>query len=277
MSMASVKPLSGTTVLITRPGEYAGYLDEKILELGGHSIVLPTLEVKHQTEGLDENSFTTHDLAIFTSRNAVAAVAEFIDRSKIPWPESLRCAAVGTKTAESVRTAFGVQNVIAPNERFGAEALMTLQTMQNLDGQRVIFFDGGGKRSALLVHMLRTKGCVVVTHAIVYERVRPQCSTDSLAQVLQDGGVDYAVVTSVAGTLNLVDMLEPKDVNALKSATMVAYSQRIAKELAVQGFEQIVVCQSASDDAAIEAILVNKARSHHQTGHGKVHEMVDMS
>ncbi len=253
--MAGSPTLSGQAVLITRPGQYADYLSMKITELGGQSIIFPTLEVRHRTEGLHEKTFSQHDVAVFISRNAVAAVAEFFDQSTETWPQSLQCAAVGSKTADAIRAAFGIQDVIAPSNDQGVQALMALDYMRNLTDRRVIFFDGGGARSALFIHELQGKGCAMVTHAIVYERLIPKRSADSLAHILKHQGIDYVILTSVAGASNLISLLNPECVKILKSAWMVVYSERIARQLADQEFERIAIARTASDDAAIEAIL----------------------
>ncbi len=258
--------LDGATVLITRPEAYSSYLSEEIKRLGGIPVIFPTLDVEYCTQGLDEESFNGHDLAVFTSRNAVAAVAEYLKREGMNWPKSLRCAAVGNKTADAVRGAFGVGEVIAPTKDFGGTALMTLESMQNLSGQRVIFFDGGGPRSVLLVGMLEDKDCMAVTHAVVYGRVQPPSDPSVLQSVLGESGVDFVVFTSVASSANLLEMLDTELVNKLKRAVVIVYSKRIQQELEKWGFEQIVVSEIPSDDAVLEAIIKTQRDSVKRTG-----------
>lgn len=275
--MIGSQTLSGKTVLITRPGQYARYLSDKITELGGQSIIFPTVEVRLCMEGLDEAVFTRHDVAVFISRNAVAAVAEFFDQSGQIWPQSLQCAAVGNKTAHALRKTFGMQDVIAPSDNQGIQALMALDFMQNLTGRRVIFFDGGGARSVLLIRQLQAQRCAVVTHAIVYERLTPQRSPDSLAQILKHKGVDYVILTSVAGATNLLGLLNQECVKILKSIWMVVYSKRIAGYLASQCFKRIAISREASDDAAIEAIIAMQSHeSPQQPGFDNEVEIVTM-
>ena len=45
MQVASLKPLSGLTILVTRPIEQAQNLSEKLRELGATTIELPTIEI----------------------------------------------------------------------------------------------------------------------------------------------------------------------------------------------------------------------------------------
>jgi len=254
--MTGSHELAGQSVLITRPLQHAKYLRDKVAQLGGRPIVFPTLSICHQTQGLDQNSLTNHELAIFISRNSVAAVAEYFEQSSFSWPQSLKCAAVGDKTAQAIHLAFGVDEVVTPTEGYGIEALMCHPRMQHVTEQRIIFFDGGGERSVLLLGLLQNRGCGVVTHAIVYTRVNPNTDANPLISTLQRDGLDYAIFSSVTGAVNLLDLLDTESVRMVQSACMIVYSERIANQLACLGFKQIVIAPSASDYGSIEAILM---------------------
>lgn len=253
--MSSNDTLSGANVLLTRPDGYSDYLSDNVRRLGGFPITLPTIEIRYTTGGLDFDSFLNNDIAVFTSRNAVSVVADFIKQSGLDWPTSLTCAAVGDKTAQSIRDAFGIGDVIVPTDEFGAAALLKLDSMKNLTGKRVIFFDGGGVRSASMVLMLEDRGCASVTHAIVYERMQSRHDTTELVHLLENKQVDFAVLTSVEGATNLVAMLDHELLEKLRNSCMIVYSERIKKYLTMQGFNQIVVTKIASDDAVLESIV----------------------
>ncbi len=247
--------LAGATVLITRPERHAAYLRDEVRRLGGRPIVFPTLDIEHHTEGLERDSFTEHDLAIFTSKNSVAAVAEYLESADMMWPDSLECAAVGGNTAALARASFGIPQVIAPTEDYGAALLMRLQSMQNLTDRRVIFFDGGGARSVILIRLLEDAGCEVITHAVVYDRVRPDSDATELQDILIRDGVDFVVITSVTAADNLIDMLDKEFIDALKHACMIVYSSRIEQHLSERGFDQIVVAKLPSDQAVLTSMI----------------------
>ena len=252
--------LWGVSVLITRPRDYAAYLTDELCSFGAYAIQFPTLSVKLTTEGLDADSFMKHELAIFVSRNAVNAVVNYLKRTNLEWPATLKCAAVGEATAQLVQITLGIEEVIAPCEKMGAAALLNLPAMQDLNGRRVIFFDGGGARSHLLVNMLQARGCQVVTHAVVYQRVRPNSDTDQVIHQLEHSGVDFAVLTSVEGAANLLAMLDDYR-DHLRRTYMVVYSKRIAAYLKEQGFKRIIVPTIAGDDAVIEAIMKQRRKT----------------
>lgn len=253
--MTRVDTLNGATVLLTRPDAYTDFLSDNIRRLGGRPIALPTIEVRMTTEGLDRESFIDHDVAVFISRNAVSAVADFLKESGLDWPTSLKCVAVGNKTAQAIRDAFGVSDVIAPVEEYGAKALMEMESMKCLNGKRVIFFDGGGARSVAMVLMLEERGCARATHAVVYERMQSRCDTSELIRILDSRQLDFVVLTSVEGAANLIAMLDNEHVEILKNSCMIVYSKRIETYLMEQGFDSTVVARSASDHAVLESIV----------------------
>lgn len=256
--MRPTATLSGVTVLLTRPDAYSEYLKESIEQLGGHPIELPTIDIRFTTEGLDRECIASHDIAVFISRTAVAAVSDYMGQAGFDWPASLKCAAVGDKTAKAIRDAFGVSDVIAPAGEYGAESLMQLESMKNLSRKRVIFFDGGGARSVLMVLMLEDRGCRTVTHAVVYERMQSRCDVTELIQTLEAGRLDFAVFTSVEGAENLIAMLDFEYAESLKNSCAIVYSKRIETYLTGQGFNRVVVSEIASDDAALASIIAER-------------------
>lgn len=253
--------LGGAVVLVTRPTEQASYLIEQIAALGGRPIALPTLEIDYVSDGLDTTCLTTHDLAIFISRNSVRSVSDFCDERKIDWPDSLKCAAVGEQTAKVAEVAFGIKGVLCPQSEYGIDALLDVEEMQSLEGQRVIFFDGGGDRSVRLIRALELRRCEKITHAIVYDRRKTDIDVDRFFKVEAIDAIDFVVITSVEGASNLLEMVGCKREQALRSACVVAYSERIRSFFEQKGFERIIVPSKSSDGAVLDVVLKTH-RSH---------------
>ena len=71
MQSASLKPLSGLRVLVTRPVEQAQTLSEKLRDLGAETIELPTIEVvpAQNNDPLDQalRRLSDYHCVIFTS------------------------------------------------------------------------------------------------------------------------------------------------------------------------------------------------------------------
>ena len=250
--------LEGISVLVTRQGPYAQHLADEIQYRGGHPVMLPAMKVDYIVEDSGFRQLLESDLnrqiVVFTSRNAVDAVAEWMDRQQACWPGGLAFAAVGPKTAQAIRSAFKVNCMLYPRNGFGVDGLMALDRMQDLGQTRCAVIDGGGVNSEKLVGLLHQRGSPAVVHCIVYRRTCPDTDTQYISEYLRRNALDYVVITSVTGASNLFELLGPKSTGRLQASCMVAYSERIAEFLRTSGFQRIAVAGESSDDAVIDAI-----------------------
>ncbi len=252
------RSLEGVSVLVTRPSAYAGYLIGEIETRGGHAIALPTVDVEFTVE---DSGFPTllrtdseRKVVIFTSRNAVDAVAEWLKGKNGIWPTALECAAVGRKTAQAIQSAFGVDDVVHPEANHGIDGLMEMDSMQNLSRMPSVVIDGGGENSAKLSEMLKQRGSPSVAHFIVYRRNCPDVDIEYVAEYLNQGSIDYVVITSVSGASNLFGLLGTQLAARLRASCIIAYSERIADFLCSEGFERVIVASESCDDAVVEAM-----------------------
>ena len=136
-----IKPLTGITVLVTRPAHQAGGLADMICAAGGTPILFPVFEILDVADPcsllelirrLDE-----FDLAIFISPNAVNKAMNLIDRCSLT--PRLRFAAVGQGTVKTLEK-FGIDAVIAPTTRFDSEALLDMVELKQVEGKHVVIF-----------------------------------------------------------------------------------------------------------------------------------------
>ncbi len=258
ISPGAYRSLEGVSVLVTRPSAYAGYLIGEIEMRGGHAIVLPTVQVDFTVE---DSGFPTllradseRKIVIFTSRNAVDAVAEWLRSKNAKWPPALECVAVGYKTAQAIQSAFGVADVVYPEARHGIDGLMEMDRMQNLNQMPSVVVDGGGANSEKLSDYLKQRGSRSVVHFVVYRRKCPEVDIESVTDCLNQGSIDYVVITSVSGASNLLELLGTQSTARLRASCIIAYSERIADFLCSEGFDRVIVASESCDDAVIEAI-----------------------
>ena len=248
--------LSGVNVLITRPTKYAGYLADQIESRGGHPVLLPSVQVDFIVEesGFRQllNSGKEHQMIIFTSRNGVDAIADWMTTQNMRWQSCVAFAAVGPKTAEAIQLAFDVKNVLHPCNNYGIDSLMKLDEMQDLSQTDVALIDGGGTNSARLLEMLRDRNVLSMQHCVVYQRKAPEDDTHEISDFLSSNLLHYVVITSTSGASNLSELLGRQQTDRLKTSCVIAYSERIAEFLRMEEFEQVVVPDQPSDDAVVK-------------------------
>jgi uroporphyrinogen-III synthase len=259
--MTASLPLSGFSIVVTRPREQAAGLLRRIEQLGGKPLLFPLLEIepvrddrvlREQMGRLDQT-----DLAIFVSPNAVRYGLAAI-RAAGPLPSTLKIATVGQGSARALHEQ-GIAHVIVPAERFDSEGLLALPEMQNVAGRRVMVFRGDGGRE-LLGDTLKARGAVV-EYVTCY--LRSKSGLDIAA--LQTAAPDALTVTSTEALGHLWEILDEAQRRALREIPLFLPHERIAAAARQQGWRQVVVTESG-DDGLLSGLIAwadSKRRERH--------------
>ena len=249
--------LGGVTVAVTRPAGQGRELCQAIEAHGGRAVHFPALDIRPIEDNkklkrlLDR--LESYDLAIFVSRNAVAATAARI----IHWPAHVPLAAVGKSTAAALQSQWR-RAVITPGNQYNSEALLALPELQSVRNRRILIFRGEGGRD-LLENELSRRGANVAC-AEVYRRTLPD---QRLAALRTHGPIDVLVVTSNEGLTNLVQLAEPDQRDWLLHKPLVVISQRTATLAAELGFTHpATIAQRADDNGLLNAIIAWNSKHH---------------
>jgi uroporphyrinogen-III synthase len=241
-----VPPLTGATVLVTRPLPQAHALAQAIASFGGEAIVFPSIAI----EPCEPAAPVQADWAVFTSVHAVEHGARFIRKS-----ETLRIAAIGKATASALAAASLPADIV-PDAPFTSEALLAHPAFQPLPGQSVLIVRGTGGRETLR-ETLTARGANVAMLE-VYRRIRPNVAPEDVAQLetrWAEEGIDAVTATSLETYTNLVAVLTPRGRELLNRTPLVAPSQRILEGARELGWNAAGLVTSGADDAAIVGAL----------------------
>lgn len=248
-----VPPLTGLTVLVTRPLQQATELCASIKALGGEALPLPVLDIVPRNAALPEHA---HELMIFISANAVKHGLRLL-HSQLELGKlggfTPRLAAVGTATAAAL-AAHGYSADITPLHA-SSEGLLDHPDLQNPPA-RVLIVRGQGGRELLRDTLIARHCRVTVTE--VYERVNAQPLTEQLDAALialRCGELDIITATSSA-TLQAFDaLLLPDDRELAHQLTLVVGSARIAAQAKQWGWRGECVVSSSPEDTALLGTL----------------------
>lgn len=218
-------PLTGASILVTRPVHQAGPLITAIEQAGGSAWPFPVMEIVPGSPG--EANATAADLpaadiAIFVSPNAVQHGLHLV-------PAGTRLAAIGSGTAGALAEA-GRPADIVPENGYDSESLLAHAGMQSVRGLNVQIFRGQDGR-ALLGETLRLRGAHV-RYVEVYRRqpARPSArSLDELAAYWREPGIDYVIAMSEASLEYLLELLPAACLQLLPAARLVSPSARVIK------------------------------------------------
>ena len=244
-------PLSGKTIVVTRPLAQAAPLAEAIAALGGQALVFPLLEISPAADPqpLYEAAARIGDyaIAVFISPNAVEYALPAILQHG-PGPQDLLPAAVGQGTVK-VLAARGISGCIAPSERFDSESLLALPELapERVGGRRIAIFRGDGGRE-LLADTLRERGAIVDCIPC-YRRSGPSQGLSPLLDAWRAGQLHALTVSSSEGLRYLWDLLDNEGRARLAQTPVFVPHARIAENARALGLLRVVLTEPA--DAGI--------------------------
>lgn len=190
---AGTTALRGKRVAVTRAGEQADALNALLIARGAVPVSCPTIAI----EPLADTALLDRELRrlsgvqwmVFTSMNAVIAVADRLRALRIRPPPSVACAAVGRATAALVSRHFGRVDFVP--SRATADQLARELPVRHGD---VVFFPRANLASGILTTVLRERGAVV-RDVVSYETV-PGTGAEQLAALVRERAVEAVVFTS---------------------------------------------------------------------------------
>ena len=251
------KPLSGSGIVITRPKDQAQTLSQSIQAAGGEAFYFPLIEIT----GLDDYStfeqtiaqLDQFDWVIFISSNAVQNAMPRIAKFWPSLPPTCRFAAIGPVTAEALKEA-GVAQVLTPQNRFDSESLLALETMQHMQGKKVLIVRGVGGRE-LLAKTLEARGAEV-QFAECYQRINPQNNLDFLLSLARKNACHAIVITSSEAMQHYLTMLESlskADYHLLQTVSICVNHARIAENPLLKNYN-VHVASTAGNAAILDCI-----------------------
>ncbi len=239
--------LQGKGILVTRPAQLADSFSERIRAANGHPVPFPVLEILDTADPDPLNrlvdALDTFDLAIFISPTAVNKAMNLI-RSRRELPDGLKIAAIGQGSRRELAH-FGVQHIIAPNQRFDSEHLLAMPELQSIANQNIIIFRGDGGREHL-GDTLTQRGATV-TYAECYRRGRPDRDAGILLRQWSRGEIKAVTITSAEGLHNLYDMVGKLGRQWLKSTPVFVSHPRILEVAHELGLQQGILTDSGDD------------------------------
>jgi uroporphyrinogen-III synthase len=251
------QPLSGRTVLVTRPLRQAAALTQAIRSAGGMAYEFPALDIEPvPADELDAPlaQLAAANIVIFISPNAAElGMAAILSRGRMP--ATAQVFAVGPGTAR-VLQAHDLAGVVTPQGQ-DSEALLALPQLQDVAGRCVVIVRGVGGRD-LLADTLRTRGADV-HYLECYRRMRPQTDSLPLLAHWQAGGIDAVTVTSAEALHNLAAMLGESGKPLLASTPFFAPHEKIATAARRFGIARVVA--TPGGDAGLVEGLVNWFRN----------------
>ena len=249
-------PLFGKSIVVTRKGDQAESMIERLRELGAEPVFFPVIETVAPDDWatLDEalNNISRYDGLIFTSVNGVRF---FFQRLKeiqqdIRNLKNLRVYTIGPKTAEAVSD-LGVCVDVVP-EDFVAESLIESIGKEKISGQRFLIPRAAVAREAL-PKTLRDMGAKVDI-APAYQTVLPKPKSDAFLKRLQSGDIDVLTFTSSSTVKNFLELTGKSLLKEIKKTRIACIGPITAETAKDAGLTVDILPKEYTVPALLEAI-----------------------
>lgn len=264
MAEASVSPLAGKRVLITRAAEQNSELFASLSRHGATPISLPLVAFGPPDDfaPLDAalRQWAHFDWVIFTSANAVKAV---VSRSATLGMDlhrtsnSIRVAAVGPATsAEAEKFGFSVDYVAKTH----LGSALAQELGEHLRGQRIFLPRSDHANSDLPSALARF--AANLTEVVAYRTLRPSETDRAAVTRTVQSDADAILFYSPSAVYNLAELLAPGQLHALENrVALTAIGPVTAAALREFGVQRIITAADttvAAVIAALEAHLAHK-------------------
>ncbi|MBL8523779.1 MAG: uroporphyrinogen-III synthase [Betaproteobacteria bacterium] len=237
--MPDAKPLSGLTVVITRPKAQAEPLGRALRDSGAAVVECPVLEIAPLAASIAPEQLMRASAIIFVSINAVEhGLPVLRDAGSIQAGTFVM--AIGNATAAALRNA-AIERVVSPQQSIDSEGLLALPQLQQVRGQTIILIRGqsptGGR--TLIEQTLTDRGAIV-TVLECYERrgLQPTpAQREALRTELAQAGQCAVMALSVETLDSLLDSVG--DQHALKRVPLLVPHPRVGSAAADRGFTRV--------------------------------------
>jgi uroporphyrinogen III methyltransferase/synthase len=253
--MAVEKPLSGQTVVVTRPRDQAAELISKLEALGATVIEFPTIEIRPAGDyrPLDAAivSLAEYDWIIFTSVNGVRFFAE---REALRARGALlafpgRVCAIGPATRQMLEH-FGRPVALVP-EQYVAEGLVAAFSGHDLAGKRILLPRAAMARDLVPAELSRRGARVDVVEA--YRTAVPRDLVGRSREVfLGPRRPDWITFTSSSTVTNFV---QAAGIGVLEGVRIASIGPVTSGSVRCCGLEVAVEAQPYTTDGLVRALV----------------------
>ena len=252
------KPLFGKNIMVTRSRTQSSSIVEKIMDLGGNPIEIPTIKIEKIEKNIELeneiNNIKNYTYLVLTSKNAVEIFFDKLEEMNLDARAlaNLKVCAIGSATAKEIKSR-GINPDIVP-EKFVAESLYD-ELKDKLTKEDKILIPRAKNARDYLVDKLGEICTVKEVHT--YESVIDTSRKDEILDILDKEELDYITFASSSSVRNFVEIIGEENLEKINSSKVISIgpiTSATARELNIDVYKE---AEKATIDKIVEAITVD--------------------
>lgn len=253
------KPLFGKSIMVTRSRTQSSSLVEKIADLGGNPIEMPTIKI----EKIENNTELEHEIKnikrytylVLTSTNGVDIFFDKLDEMGLDSRSlsDLKVCAIGSATAKAIKDR-GINADIVP-KKFVAEYLYE-ELKPILNANDKVLMPRAKNARDFLVNKISEVCEVKEVHT--YETVVDTSKQEEVLDVLNQVDINYITFASSSTVSNFVEIIGNDNLDKLENIKIISIgpvTSATARELNINVYKE---SEEATIDSMINTIIEDK-------------------
>ena len=253
------KPLFGKNIVVTRCRTQSSALAEKISDMGGNPIEVPTIKIQKVEDNkeleAEINRIKDYTYIIFSSKNAVDIFFEKLNDMGYDTRAlyNSKICAVGVETAKAIKSR-GIITDIVP-EKYVAEGLYEeLKDIIN-ENDKILIPRAKNARD-FLVNKLSEK--CYIKEVITYESVIDNDKKNLALEVIEDENIDYITFSSSSTVKNFITLIGEENLEKLENKKIISIGPITSKTIEDFGLKVYKEAEVATIDSMIDSISNDK-------------------
>lgn len=251
------KPLFGKNIMVTRSRTQSSSIVEKIMDLGGNPIEIPTIKIEkieNNTELENEiNNIKDYTYLVLTSKNAVEIFFDKLEEMNLDTRalSNLKVCAIGSATAKEIKSRGIIADIVP--KAFVAESLFD-ELKDKLTKEDNILIPRARNARDYLVDKLSEICTVKEVHT--YESVIDTSKKDEILDILEKEELDFITFASSSTVRNFVEIIGQDNLDKINSSKVISIgpiTSATAEELNINVYKE---AETATIDKIVEAITV---------------------
>lgn len=253
------KPLFSKRVIVTRSRTQSSSLVEKISDLGGNPIEIPTIKIDKIENNIELeneiNNIKDYTYLVLTSKNGVDIFFDKLDEMGLDSRAlaNLRICAIGSATAKEIKNR-GIKADIVP-EKFVAEYLFE-ELKPILKSTDKVLIPRAKNARDYLVDKIGEICEVKEIHT--YETVVDSTRKDEVLELLNQNNADYITFASSSTVKNFVEIIGEENIDKLNNIKVISIGPITTQTIKELGLSLYKEAEVATIDGMISTIIEDK-------------------